>query len=159
MPMQTVIRRAEKGEADVLALLNGDVQAIHASAVPWLFKAPGPETFPEREFAFLLEVEDNLLFIAEVDGAPAGYAFAEIMRRPESAFCNAYDLVHLHHISVRPAHRRHGVGTALLAAVRAAADERNIKLIEIGVWNFNEAARDFFRRHGFAARTETLWNR
>jgi ribosomal protein S18 acetylase RimI-like enzyme len=157
--MPTVIRRAEKGDADVLASLNTDVQAIHAAAVPWLFKAPGPETFPEREFAFLLEVEDNLLFIAEVDGAPTGYAFAEVMRRPESAFCNAYDLVHLHHISVRPAHRQHGVGTALLAAVRAAAGERDIKLIEIGVWSFNETARAFFRRHGFAPRTETLWNR
>ncbi len=156
--MQTVIRRAEEGDADVLASLNADVQSIHAAAVPWLFKAPGPETYPAREFAFLLEVKDNLLFIAEVNGAPAGYAFAEVMRRAESAFCNAYDLVHLHHISVRPAHRRHGVGTALLAAVRAAAEERDIKLIEIGMWSFNDTARAFFARHGFAPRTETLWN-
>ncbi len=83
--MQTVIRRAEEGDADVLASLNADVQSIHAAAVPWLFKAPGPDTYPAREFAFLLEVKDNLLFIAEVNGAPAGYAFAEVMRRAESS--------------------------------------------------------------------------
>jgi len=157
--MATVIRRAGEHDVDALASLNADVQAVHAAALPWLFKPPGPDTFPPAEVAGLLERPGNLLFIAEIDGEAAGYAYAEIIRRPETAFHYAHDLVHLHHIGVRPAHRRRGVGGGLIAAVRAAAAENGITLVTIDVWTFNDAARAFFRRHGFVPNTERLWNR
>ncbi len=157
--MATVIRKAEERDVETLTALNADVQDVHAAALPWLFKRPGPDTFPPAEIADLLRRAENLLFIAEVDGAAAGYAFAEIIRRYETPFCHAYDTVYLHHISVRPEHRRHGVGTALLGAVRAAAAESGVALVELDVWTFNEAARAFFRRHGFAISNERLWSR
>ena len=68
-------------------------------------------------------------------------------------------MVHLHHISVRPACRRQGVGSGLLDAVRTAAASAGISLITLDIWTFNEASRAFFRRHGFAAYNERLWNR
>jgi ribosomal protein S18 acetylase RimI-like enzyme len=157
--MATVIRRADESDVEALAALNADVQGVHAAALPWLFKPPGPDTFPPAEIADLLRRPENLLFVAEIDGTAAGYAYGEIMRRYETPFCHAYDTVYLHHISVRPDHRRHGVGTALLGAVRAAAAEGGITLLELDVWRFNEAARAFFRRHGFAISNERLWSR
>jgi diamine N-acetyltransferase len=157
--MATVIRKAGERDIDALASLNADVQEVHAAALPWLFKPPGPDTFAPADVAALLERSDNLFFIAEVDGAAAGYAYAQIVHRPETSFHYAHDLVHLHHISVRPAHRRHGIGAGLLAAVRAAAKESGIALVTIDVWTFNDAARAFFGRHGFAPNTERLWNR
>jgi ribosomal protein S18 acetylase RimI-like enzyme len=157
--MATLIRKAGERDADALASLNADVQQLHAAALPWLFKPAGPETFAPADIAALLERPDNLFFIAEVDGAAAGYAYAQIVHRPETSFHYAHDLVHLHHISVRPAHRRHGVGAGLLAAVRAAASENGIALVTIDVWTFNDTARAFFRRHGFVPNTERLWNR
>jgi ribosomal protein S18 acetylase RimI-like enzyme len=157
--MAILIRKAVEPDADNLASLNADVQAIHAAAMPWLFKPPGPNTLPPADVAALLAPAENLVFIAEVDGAAAGYAYAEFVRRPETPFHYAHDMVHLHHISVRPMHRRHGVGSALIDAVRAAATDAGIALVTLDVWTFNEAARAFFRRHGFAACTERLWSR
>jgi len=157
--MSVVIRKARIGDADALSSLNADVQAVHATALPWLFKPPGEDTFARAGLGELLERPENLVFIAESDGAAAGYAYAEIVRRPQTPFQHAHDMVYLHQISVRSAFRRHGVGTALIGAVRAAANEDGIALVALDVWTFNDAARAFFRRHGFGPCSERMWTR
>ena len=101
----------------------------------------------------------NLVFIAEADGEAVGYAYAEVIRRAETAFHHAYDSIYLHHISVKPDRRRRGVGAALLQAVRAAGHEMGIGLLTADVWSFNEDARAFFRRHGLTPYIERLWSR
>jgi ribosomal protein S18 acetylase RimI-like enzyme len=153
------IRRAAEHDANVLSALNAEVQDIHAAAMPWLFKPPGPHTFPPEAAADLLTRPENIIFIAEIDSAAAGYAYAEIIRRPETSFYYAHDLVYLHHIGVTPAYRRHGLGGALMDAVREAATDAGIELVSLDVWTFNEAARAFFRRRGFAPFNERFWNR
>jgi len=44
--MNIVIRRASDADAEVVSLLNADVQSLHASALPERFKPLGPDTFP-----------------------------------------------------------------------------------------------------------------
>jgi ribosomal protein S18 acetylase RimI-like enzyme len=157
--MTTAVRRATVDDAQLISALNADVQAIHAVAVPWRFKSPGPETFPPSAAAELLGNPNNLIFFASLDGAAAGYAYAEVIRRPETPLQLAYEMIHLHHVVVRPQCRRRRVGTALLEAVRAAGKPLGIALLTLDVWTFNESARAFFRCHGFAPYNERLWNR
>jgi hypothetical protein len=52
--MAILVRKAVEEDADKLAALNADVQAIHAAALPWLFKPPGPDTLPPAAVAALL---------------------------------------------------------------------------------------------------------
>jgi ribosomal protein S18 acetylase RimI-like enzyme len=157
--MTVTIRRATAADAALVSSLNADVQALHAAALPWRFKPPGRDTFQPADAAALLNKPDHFVFIAEVAGAPAGYAHAEIVRRAETPFHFAHAMVHLHAISVRPEHRRKGIGGALLAAVRAAGQAEGITLVTAEVWMFNETARAFFRRHGLTPYTERLWDR
>src|SRR5215813_9785552 len=157
--MTIVIRRAVPADADVISALNADVQAVHAAALPWRFKPPGSETFPPAKAAALLANSNHLGLIADLDGQAAGYAYAEVIRRPETSSQYAYDMIYVHHISVRPEFRRRSVGGALLSAVRAAGRELGIELVALDVWSFNEAAQAFFRRHGFAPYNERLWSR
>jgi ribosomal protein S18 acetylase RimI-like enzyme len=67
-------------------------------------------------------------------------------------------MIYLHQIGVRAAHRRQGVGAALIAAVRAAAASRNVALLGLDVWSFNADARAFFQRQGFAPYNERMWS-
>ena len=156
--METIVRLATETDAEIISSLNADVQALHASALPWRFKPPGSDTFPPTAAAALLAEPTNLVFVAELGSIPVGYAYAEVVRRPETSFTYAYDMVHLHHISVRPTHRREGIGGALMNAVREAANERGIALLTVDVWVFNEVSRAFFQRHGFGPYIERLWN-
>jgi ribosomal protein S18 acetylase RimI-like enzyme len=153
------VRRARAEDAALVSSLNADVQALHAAALPHRFKSPTAETFPPAEAAELLNNPATLAFIAEIDSVPAGYAYAEKMAQPETSFRHAYEMVYIHHVSVRPQFRRRGVGTALLAAVRTAASDAGLTLIALDVWTFNDVARAFFARHGFTAYNERLWNR
>jgi ribosomal protein S18 acetylase RimI-like enzyme len=157
--MTIVVRRAVLADADAISALNADVQAIHAAALPWRFKPPGPETFPPAEAAALLANRDHLVFIADVNAQPAGYVYAEVVRRSETSHRYAYEMIYVHHIGVRSDFRRRGIGSALLGAVRAAGRDVGIELVALDVWSFNEEARAFFRRHGFAPYNERLWNR
>ena len=157
--MDGAVRRASEADAEVLTFLNTDVQSLHASALPEHFKPPGPDTFPATVARRLLANPSNLVFIAEVNSEPAGYAYAEVVHLPKSPLRHAWDEVHLHHISVRPAHRRKGVASALLNAVRAAAGEIGVSLVTLQVWTFNEDAHAFFRRQGFTPYMTRLWNR
>ena len=157
--MNRTVRRAGEADAQTLSLLNTDVQNLHASALPERFKPPGPDTFPETFARTLIATPGNLVFIAEVDSEPAGYAYAEIVHLPESSLRHAWDEVHLHHISVRPAFRRKGVASALLDSVHAAAKEIGIELVTLQVWTFNEEAQAFFQRQGFTPYMARLWRR
>jgi len=153
------IRRAALGDAEAVSSLNADVQALHAEALPFRFKPPGPATFPPAEAAGLLGKPETIMFVAEMDAVPVGYIYAERMQRPETPFTYAHELVYIHHISVRPKFREKDMGEALLDAVRAAAAELKIELITLDVWSFNASARSFFRRNGFRIYNERLWNR
>jgi ribosomal protein S18 acetylase RimI-like enzyme len=164
------IRRATAADAEAVAALNREVQALHAEALPWRFKPAGPASFPPAEAAALIARPDNIVFVAElavdeVATAPAGgaetigYIYAEVLRRPETPFTYAYETLYIHHIGVRPEFRDHDVGEALLEAMRGAAAERRIELITLDVWSFNARARAFFRRNGFRIYNERLWNR
>lgn len=157
--MSTVVRRASEADAAAISALNADVHEIHAAALPDLFKPPSAESFPAEMVTALIRAPENLVFLAELDLAPIGYAYAEVIRRAETPFRTAQEMVYLHHISVRPAHRRKGVGNALVQAVRAAGRELGITLLALDVWTFNEPARRFFGRQGFRIYNERLWSR
>src|SRR5262245_41796750 len=157
--MSIVIRRATIADAELVSSLNADVQALHAAALPWRFKPPGPGTFQPADAEALLRKPERYVFIAEIAGAPAGYAHAEIVRRAETAVHFAPAMIHLHAISVQPDYRRRGIGNALLVAVRAAGKEQGITLLTADVFTFNENARAFFRRHGLTPYMERLWDR
>lgn len=157
--MTITVRRADPEDAESLSALNAHVQAIHAAALPSWFKPPGPDTFPPRAAIALFGNPDNLVFLSEVDGRPAGYVYGEIRRRAETPFSYAHEMLYLHHISVGPDFRDRGVGRALLEAARSAAGEQGISLMAADVWSFNEDARAFFRRCGLTTFNERLWNR
>ncbi len=154
--MTVAVRRATMDDVRLIAALNADVQAIHAAAMPAHFKPARADAFSRSEIVDLLSDHQNLVFIADVEGEPAGYAYAQIVRRPETSLVYAHDMIYIHHISVRPACRRRGVGSALIAALRAAGGDLDIGRLALDVWVFNDAARAFFRRHGFSPQHERV---
>lgn len=156
-PEPVTIRRATPEDAPALSELNADVQALHADALPWLFKVPTPHTFAPDTTTALLARPGNIILLALAGARPAGYTYAEVRRRAETGFTNAYESVYLHHISVRPALRQQGIGSALLSALRSAAAEYGVARLELDVWAFNEPARRFFARHGFVVYNERMW--
>ena len=105
----------------------------------------------------LLAKPENILLLAHVGSDAGGYVYAELVRRPETPFHYAYETIYVHHISVRQAFRKRGVGRALLDAVHEVGAELGVTTQVLEVWTFNEEACNFFRRCGFTPYNQRLW--
>ena len=157
--MSIGVRTATAADADAIARLSADVQAVHAAGLPELFKGPGVAALPATMVNALLDIPSVRLLLAELDGIPAGYAYVEIRRRPEDGIRLRRDVVFVHQLSVQPAFQRHGVGRALISAVRTLSEELGVIAVELDVWRFNEPARRFFAQQGFVIFNERMWAR
>lgn len=120
--------------------------------------------FPkDTERALLKEIDriyadpSATAFLAFLEGAPVG--FAEYALRPHANGCHSTPVPFLEGIWVAPGHRRHGIGTALLAhleAVARAAGHREMgsdvlaanraSQVVHGSWGFEETERVIFYR-------------
>jgi GNAT superfamily N-acetyltransferase len=92
-----------------------------------------------------------LALLAEVDGAPAGFAiyfhnYSTFLARPG---------LYLEDLFVRPAFRRVGVGRALLAHLARVAIEHGCGRFEWAVLDWNQPAIDFYQSLG--ARPMNEW--
>jgi GNAT superfamily N-acetyltransferase len=89
-------------------------------------------------------------FLAEVDGAAVGYALVV----PAYETGHGLPGLYLQDLFVTAAHRRGGIGRALLAAVAAEARARGLGFVWWAAKPWNTAAHAFFRR--FAAVEEPV---
>jgi len=156
--MSVTVRRATRKDAALIATLIADVQELHAAALPRYFKPAGKISYAKDAAAALANPE-RLVFIAHVGDDPVGFVHAEMVRQPETSLLYAQQTLYIHAISVRPSYRRRGVGSALMAALRAAGHSLRIERLGLNVWTFNDAARQFFRRQGFMLCCEWLCDR
>lgn len=152
--MQIDIRPAETADADLISLLNREVQSKHAVALPWLFK---DKDLAREAAEALLRSDRNLVLIASVGGDPAGYIYAEFRAFRESPLTFAYEALHIHHISVAKAFRRTGIGRALMRRVIAAARARKVDRLTADYWAFNEEAQVFFEGFGLVSYNIRVW--
>jgi ribosomal protein S18 acetylase RimI-like enzyme len=151
------VRLATLNDAEIISALNAEVQTVHAEALPHLFKAASPETFPTSFVRPLLADPDTYIFIGSLHDEPVGYLYAQIIRRQETALRHAWERLHIHHISVHRTQHRRGCGHALLQAAVQFAKEQGITTITLDVWSFNTQARSFFATQGFTVYNENMW--
>ena len=85
------VRTATVADTQVIAELNGHVQALHSALVPDLFKPAVATTFTAADALALLSGSGNTVLLAFADGEPAGYAYVEARRRPETTYAYGYD--------------------------------------------------------------------
>jgi aminoglycoside 6'-N-acetyltransferase I len=90
------------------ALWPGGREAEHAADIAQLLAAPG----------------DTVTFIARRDGEAIGFAEAAL-RHDYVNGCTTSPVAFLEGIYVEPAHRRHGVARALVAAIETWARDRS----------------------------------
>jgi GNAT superfamily N-acetyltransferase len=133
------IRRAERGDVGELLAMIRELAAYERLAD----RVVGDTDRLERS---LFELGAAEALIAEVDGAPVGYAiyfttFSTFLCRP-GLWCED--------IFVRPPWRGEGIGRALFTAVAGVAAERGYERLDWVVLEWNEPAIDFYEGLGAA---------
>jgi ribosomal protein S18 acetylase RimI-like enzyme len=144
------IRRAVAADVSAIARLNGDVQRLHAAAHGQLFKPAGEGEAILSWFATALAKPGAHLLIGAVEGELVGYIYGQVTPYPENPFRYPLEIGLIDQLSIRPTFQRRGYGEALLDALLAIFREAGLAQVELSVWAFNESARRFYERRGFA---------
>ncbi len=149
--MDLKLHSAVMGDAALLGLLNRFVHDAHVQVRPDQFRATEPDELAAW-FRGLLEKPSVCIWIAEVDGSPAGYISTVEFERPRNALCEARRWIEIDNVAVDPMYRRRGVGRALVDVAVSAALADGVAEVELTSWAFNEGAHLFFERLGFRAK-------
>lgn len=99
----------------------------------------------ERLVEYVLGRDHDIL-VADVDGAPAGFAML-IYDLPDEITLTEQAFVA--YMAVEPRQQRRGIGRALLAAIEERARERGLPYISLMVTEENAAARELYDAAGF----------
>ena len=134
------LRRLGPGDEDVLALTAREADDFDLAG------ASQPESpLPTPEASAYLADPAVLHWVAEDDGGVVvGELLCHVLRLPSGS---GRELL-LYSIGVRAAHRRRGVGTALVREMLAWARDEGIE--EVWVLADNPGAEAFYAAHGFA---------
>jgi len=147
--MTGVIRKAERRDLPSLARLGAMLMRTHYAFDPQRFLAAGEGA--ERGYASflgsMLDSEQDIVFVAEQEGAITGYVFAALeplswkeLRGPAGF---------IHDLAVADEARQSGIGTKLMDAAVAWLREHGAPRVILWTAAPNEAAQALFRRLGF----------
>lgn len=147
--MTITIRRAEPGDLELLGHLGAILMQTHFAFDRLRFLAPGKDA-QSGYASFLgrvLDGPDDCLFVAEMDGAVAGYVYAALeplswkeLRGPAGF---------IHDVVVVENARRRGVGAKLIEAAIVWLREHGAPRVILWTAAPNDGAQALFHRLGF----------
>ena len=142
MAERVVVRRASPGDAGALVEL---AEAVASEPEGWLisdgvWRTPGEE---RRFLRALRRYNDAAVFVAELQEGIVGRL--SLGRDPHPASRHVADLG----LMVAAAHRRRGIGKALLETAVEWAREVGIRKLELHVFPHNEGAIALYENFGF----------
>jgi ribosomal protein S18 acetylase RimI-like enzyme len=149
-------------EAEIVPLEAGRIDALrplwlelhhHHRAVSPLDLVGDDELSWQRRRAMYLRLleEDAFAYLAELAGAPVGYAFVRLHQGPDDTFPLGERYAEVLTLAVTAPHRDQGLGGRLLDAVDAELDRRGVESVAIGVMTGNDDALRFYERRGLRA--------
>ncbi|WP_261331470.1 GNAT family N-acetyltransferase [Rhizobium leguminosarum] len=134
---------------DVLGRYGAELMQLHHDWDRSRFISPGPTT-PVMYSNYLrnqLGKPDVIVLVAEVDGVTAGYVYASLEGPDYMALRGPAGVIY--DIFVAEAHRRKGVGTALLNPVVEGLARLGASQVVLSTAHRNDAGQRLFASMGF----------
>jgi GNAT superfamily N-acetyltransferase len=153
---RVAVRIAELGDAPVIEALLDYIDELHRAALPRILQQtdePRPAEFLGR---FLTQAGCvALVALVDVDPEPVGVLLACVREVAADPIVIRTRVAEIDTIVVTPLRRRQGIALALVGAAMEWARANGATRVELGVYEFNQAARAFWQSGGF----ETLSRR
>jgi ribosomal protein S18 acetylase RimI-like enzyme len=153
------IRRIGANELDLIEPLWNALREHHSSVTPELGQPRSRKASWLRrrsEYQAWLANEDAFILLAQRDGEGVGYAMVHV-RAGSPTWPLSERAGEIETLSVLPAERGQGTGSALLEAVRRELGALGITELSLHVMHTNNNALRFYERNGFE--TYALWVR
>jgi ribosomal protein S18 acetylase RimI-like enzyme len=148
------IRPVNDHDIEVLCEMYYDFHEFHVCGVPTHLRSLGDRERWDRSslreaLGKIIKSDDSEIFVAEVAGKLAGLIEVYARQDPDEATLVRHQYAELQSLVVLAPFRRNGIGTQLVEVARRWAREKGAAEMRLGVWEFNEAAREFYEAVGF----------
>ncbi len=142
------IRRAENKDIDDMLRLLTEVNMVHHTIRPDLFKGPATK-YSHEELARKITVEDDPIFVfTDENERMLGYIFCEAQAVEESPLRTGIRTLYIDDLCVDEASRGQHVGRQLYEYVLEYARSKGYYNVTLHVWGGNDAALNFYRKMG-----------
>ena len=150
-----IVRQAAVADAEQLAPLATQVfRATYGAVIPeQVLTRYVARTFSPVAFRTMLADRKNKVLVGTIGGKIVGYGkvtAAALPSLPATA-----PALHLSSLYIEQQYRGHGLGTALMQAALAWAEDQEYATMWLCVWQKNSRARTFYERLGFVVSGET----
>lgn len=144
-------------ESDIPALLRllRQVLEVHHKIRPDIFRSQ-TEKYDANQLQEILADENRPIFVAELDGTVAGYAFCIRKSTPAGGVMHPRTELYIDDLCVEEGLRGKGIASALYDHVCAAARDMGCGSVTLNVWCGNDSAMHFYEKCGMKPRNITM---
>lgn len=148
---ETVIRRALHSDLPRIVELFTQVDDLHREALPWLFRKLDEPRTREMLERFVVGSDCATFVAGTSDGQPiSGVLVVTVRDVMKAPIVRPARVAEIENLVVDSAARRQGIGKSLVHAALAWSREVRAERTELGVYDFNDGARQFWESMGFA---------
>lgn len=134
------IRFAEKRDIPGMIDLLQQVGEVHHQIRADLFRS-GAQKYNEKDLEELLKDTTRPIFIADMDGKVAGYAFCMLQITENNPVLCDRKVIYIDDLCVDENHRRQGIAKRLYDHVLGYARELGCDAVTLNVWYGNDAQK------------------
>ena len=144
-----MIQLATKSDRPAVNEIARQVHALHVEWRPDIY-CMAEELYPRERFDAC--VANRQLYVAKIEGNVVGYALL-ITRDVNVNGLKPCRIMLIDEFGVHEAARGHGIGTEMMADIRALAKAFRCNNLKLGVYPQNDGAIRFYERNGFMIRS------
>ena len=144
-----MIQLATKADRAAVNEIARQVHALHVEWRPDLY-CMVEELYPQDRFEEA--VANRQLYVAKIEGNVVGYALL-LTRDSNHHGMNPRRVMEIREFAVHEAATGHGIGSEMMADIRALAKAFRCNHLKLGVYPQNDGAIRFYERNGFMIRS------
>lgn len=143
------IRFAREDELEAVNRLRREVNDLHVSGRPYIFKPGFQEALRQYIYQIWADPAQEIVVAAQ-DGEIRGFAVLHEIRKPENPFMRERHFLDVDEFCVAAAYRRQGIATAMIGFIREWAQQKGFERLELNMWEFNQDALKCYEAVGFS---------
>jgi ribosomal protein S18 acetylase RimI-like enzyme len=145
---EIILKEAKLNDRGQLDTLFREELKFHKNLMPDIFKIP-EHVVEETWLQSIIDNENSFLIVSECNEKIVGAVFYNIYNNPEDKIYQKRKFGYIEELIVNEQFRGQGIGKKLLEYAIEDLRKKDIRDIELNVWDNNEVGHNFFKKLGF----------